>query len=338
MFSSLQSYKGHVNSRSDLISPRLSITRENGVVAGQLGIILIALFVFTSVFAGNPNICSKVASTTLKACKSDIQDDFWIQKAKCQNTDDNSASEECIKEARTQLHEDRNLCREQKKARLDICADLGEAAYAPEIDPYQFLSPAAIAANPNPYFPLTPGLVRILKSGDETITVTVTAETIEILGVTCIVVRDIVEENGELIEDTVDWYAQDLDGNVWYFGEISKNFIDGELDNLDGSWKAGVAGALPGIIMKGDPQVGDIYRQEYAIGEAEDMAEVISTIETGEQVPAADCSDICLVTRDFLPIEPEAIELKYFAPGVGNILVIDTRNDEREELVEVILP
>lgn len=292
----------------------------------------------TTVDADNQHICSSVASTTFKACKADILDDFLIQKAKCQNTDDRHAARECIYEAKLQHHEDRELCREQKEVRKVICDALGESAYAPIIDPAHFMSPEEIAVNPNPYFPLIPGLVRVLQSGDETITVTVTTDTVEILGVTCIVVRDTVEEDGELIEDTFDWYAQDYDGNVWYFGELSMNYEDGQLNNLDGSWKAGVDGAQPGIVMKGNPQVGDIYRQEYAIGEAEDMGEIISITETSEKTPGADCSGTCLVTRDFLPIEPDAVELKYFAPGIGNILVIDNESGNREELIEVIKP
>lgn len=180
--------------------------------------------------------------------------------------------------------------------------------------------------------------MRVLKSGDETITVTVTNETIEILGVKCAVIRDIVEENGKIVEDTDDWYAQDSEGNVWYFGEISKNFEDGQLDNLDGSWKAGVDSAQPGIIMKAEPVVGDIYRQEFALGEAEDMAEVVETEHTTESVDVADCSEGCLVTREFLPIEPEVEEFKYFAPGIGLILAIDGNTGDREELVEVVKP
>ncbi len=206
------------------------------------------------------------------------------------------------------------------------------------VDPSHFLSPDAMAAAPNPYFPLVPGLVRILKSGDETITVTVTNETKEILGVTCVVVRDVVEENGEVIEDTDDWYTQDMFGNVWYFGEISKNYEDGELANLDGSWKGGVDDAQPGISNESQTEVGDVYRQEFALGEAEDMGEVISTTETEEMVPAANCADTCVVTRDFLPIEPGHVEKKYFAPGIGNILSIDLDTGKREELVQVIKP
>lgn len=282
--------------------------------------------------------CSAVAAAAHKACKYDIQDDFWLSYGNCVNTGDAQTASACIKKAKTQQREERALCLDQKDARLDICNSLGEASYNPAVHPEEFLSPQATAANPNPYFPLIPGLVRILRAGEETITVTVTEETTEILGVTCTVVRDTVEADGDLIEDTLDWYAQDIYGNVWYFGELSQNYEDGELNNLDGSWKAGIDGAQPGIIMKAVPAVGDIYRQEFFLGEAEDMAEVISTTEVDEATPAADCSGTCLVTREFLPLEPDVEELKFYAPSIGNILVIDTETGEREELTELILP
>lgn len=282
--------------------------------------------------------CSKIANTAFKACGHDVRDNYWIKVGNCLNTDNRRDAKKCSRDARAELREDRELCGEQKEARLGICDAVGEAPYLPAIDPANFLTPAEAAASPNPYFPLTPGLVRVLKAGDETITVTVTSETIDILGVTCTVIRDIVETDGEPVEDTADWYAQDIEGNVWYFGELSKSFENGLLDNLDGSWRAGVDDAQPGIIMKAAPAVGDIYRQEFALGEAEDMAEVIETGHTSESVPAADCSAGCLVTREFAPLEPDAEETKYYAPGIGNILVVDSTSGAREELVEVVMP
>ena len=78
-----------------------------------------------------------------------------------------------------------------------------------------------------------------------------------VLGVTTIVVRDRAWEDGESIEDTFDWYAQDNDGKVWYSGEDSKEIEDGKIVSTEGSWEAGVDGAKPGIVMKSNPQVGD---------------------------------------------------------------------------------
>jgi len=100
--------------------------------------------------------------------------------------------------------------------------------------------------------------------------VTVTNDTRTVMGVACVVVHDQVFSSDTLLEDTYDWYAQDVDGNVWYFGEDSKAYEDGKVDT-SGSWEGGVDGAQPGVAMEASPVVGDQYRQEYYAGEAEDM-------------------------------------------------------------------
>ena len=143
--------------------------------------------------------------------------------------------------------------------------------------------------------------------------------------------RDVVSADGGLIEDTDDYFTQDVDGNVWYFGELSKGFENGDLASLEGSWRAGVDGALPGIIMKATPAVGDTYRQEFAFGDAEDAAEVLS-LTGSATTPGASCAGTCIVTRDFTPIEPDAAEQKYYAPGVGLILELGVETGERVEL------
>ena len=157
----------------------------------------------------------------------------------------------------------------------------------------------------------------------ETNQVYVTNDTKEILGVETTVVRDVAWDEGILVEDTFDWYAQDTEGNVWYMGEIATNYEyddEGNLieTNTDGSWEAGVDGALPGYLMKANPQVGDSYYQEFYPGEAVDEAEVISldesvSIDFGE-------FDNVLKTRDFTELEPDVSEFKYYAPGVGQVL------------------
>lgn len=283
--------------------------------------------------------CSNVTKAAYKACKSDASDNYWINYGNCVNTNDKHAAKECIREAKAEKKEERLLCGEQKEVRGDICSVLGEAPYLPEIDPANFLDVAGIVANPNPYFPLTPGLVKVFQGGDEIITVIVTDQTKVIEGVTTVVVRDTVTVDGVLVEDTDDWYAQDVSGNVWYFGELSRNYDDaGDLEDLDGSWKTGVDNAQPGILMYANPQVGDTYRQEFLLGEAEDMGSVLSVSEFDASVPAANCAAGCVVTHDFLPIEPDANENKYFAPGIGFILGIDVNTGEREELIQITMP
>jgi hypothetical protein len=208
-----------------------------------------------------------------------------------------------------------------------------EETYAPVIDPANF-GPVI----DNPYFPLTPGTVLYYEGESdgeaETEVVTVLSETKVVMGVTCTVVRDVVSVEGEVAEDTLDWYAQDTDGNVWYMGEESKDIEDGEVVSTDGSWEAGVDGALPGIIMLADPQAGDTYRQEFYAGEAEDVGSVLKLGET-VTVESGTYEDV-LVTEDTNPLEPDIVEHKYYAPGVGVVLEeLVAGGEERIELVKV---
>lgn len=206
-------------------------------------------------------------------------------------------------------------------------AGAGAEDYDPLIDPADFVDGVD-----NPFFPLTPGAKYTYQGetpeGTETIEVVVTDEAREILGIMCTVVRDTLTLDGELIEDTFDWYAQDRDGNVWYMGEDSKEYEDGAVVSTAGSWEAGVDGAKPGIIMQANPQVGQVYRQEFYEGEAEDMGEVVSPAEA-VTVPAGSYEG-CLKTKDFTPLEPDVVEYKYYCPGIGVVL-------EEEEGFEVEL-
>jgi hypothetical protein len=123
------------------------------------------------------------------------------------------------------------------------------------------------------------------------------------------------------------------DGNVWYFGEISKNFEDGQLTDLDGSWFAGAGGAKPGIIMHASPVVGTTYRQEWFLGEAEDVATTLA-LDAAADVPYGSFVN-CVQTLDFTPIEPDAQEHKFYAAGIGVVLEIDIVEDERLELISI---
>lgn len=192
----------------------------------------------------------------------------------------------------------------------------------PPVDgPYDWTIDAAdfVSTVDNPFFPLDPGTVLVYEGRSdgerEVVTIRVTGETKEILGVTCVVVRDTVEVAGEVHEDTYDWYAQDADGNVWYMGEDSKEYEDGKVVSTEGSWEAGVDGALPGVIMPADPEAGLAYTQEHLAGEAEDKGEIVAL---GEQVtvPAGSFDDV-VVTEDWTPLEPRFREHKYYARGIG---------------------
>jgi hypothetical protein len=228
--------------------------------------------------------------------------------------------------------------KKQFNARKTLCRDLGEVRYNPKIDPADFLSPAEVAADPNPLFPLVPGTTNnyraVDEEGTETIAFEITHRTRMILGVTCIVVHDAVHLDGSLIEDTDDWFAQDRDGNVWYFGESTAEYEDGLITTTDGAWEAGVEGARPGIIMFAKPKVGKTYRQELFLGEAEDAAEILALDKT-VTVPAGTFSN-CLKTREFTPLEPGASERKYYAPGIGTVLEVNPESGKRTELISVV--
>jgi hypothetical protein len=278
------------------------------------------------------DLCTQTSRAARQACDNDVRHEFWIAVGVCTNIPDATQRKSCRAAAKQEQRDAAKGCAEQFAARQDVCDAIGPGPYARAIDPGRFLSPSAIAANPNPYFPLVPGSVWVYRSGPETTTVTVTDRTKTILGVTCLVVTDVVDENGVRVEETEDFFAQDADGTVWYFGELAENFENGELTDIDGSWRAGVDGAQPGTIMKRMPVLGETYRQEFALGEAEDVAEVTS-VTASATVPAATCANDCVQTRDFNPLEPDAEEQKYYARGIGLILETSAETGERVELV-----
>jgi hypothetical protein len=298
----------------------------------RVGMTLILVAVASRPAGATPDVCGQTARAARHACANETRDDYWTAIGICANTTDATVRSACRHAAKQDAKDAAKGCTEQFAARKDLCDALGPSAYAPAIDPGRFLDPATIAARPNPLFPLKPGATWTYVGGGETNTVTVTNGTRLIAGVTCIVARDTVSVGGAVTEDTEDFFAQDADGNVWYFGELSQEFENGELASLEGSWRAGVDGASPGIIMRAMPAVGDTYRQEFAFGDAEDAAEVLSTTGSAT-VPATSCAGTCLVTREFSPLEPDADEQKYYAPGIGLILEVDMETGVRNELV-----
>src|SRR5262245_793393 len=191
----------------------------------------------------------------------------------------------------------------------------------------------------NAYFPLKPGTTYtfrgVSKLGVELNTVDITNKTKTILGVAATVVHDVVRiEDGSISEDTLDWFAADNDGNVWYFGEDTKEFDHGTLLTTEGSWEAGKNGAAPGIIFLSNPHVGDQYQQENSPGIVADVARIISldetvTVEYGTFTH-------CIETTEFTPIEPGSRSHKFYAPGFGTVLEISTKQGgERVELISV---
>jgi hypothetical protein len=208
--------------------------------------------------------------------------------------------------------------------------------YNPSIDPADFGGPID-----NPYLPLRPGTTfRYRGVGDDGKTrelnvVRVTRHKKRIMGIDAVVVLDKVYAGGRPEERTFDWYAQDKHGNVWYFGEDTKEYKNGKVANTEGSWEAGVDGAKPAIIMQAHPKVGESYRQEYYPGEAMDMAKVLSLDESA--TVAYGSFDHLLMTKDWNPLEPAAgVSHKYYAPGIGKLQEVYVEGpSERVELTEI---
>jgi hypothetical protein len=190
----------------------------------------------------------------------------------------------------------------------------------------------------NPWWPMEPGSRWIYRETDtegtmQRVEVTVTDRTKMIAnGVEARVVHDVVTEDGEPVEITDDWYAQDSEGNVWYMGEATTEYENGKPVSTAGSFEAGVDGAQPGIIMPADPEPGMTYRQEYYAGEAEDEGEIVS-IDEQAQVPFGHFTDV-LMTKDTNPLEPKVLEFKFYARDVGPVLAVSVSGgSDREELL-----
>ena len=217
------------------------------------------------------------------------------------------------------------------------------AEFAPLFDPNNFNSPGIIT---NPYFPLTRGTTLVYEGAEEIIRFQVTYDTRTVAGVTCVVVLDQAYSTNDtpadltddfLIEKTYDYFAQDVDGNVWYFGEAVKNYNTetGKFEDKDGSWLSGVKGALPGVIMMANPVVGTTYNQENAPGVAEDFAEVLG-IGSSLGVPYGFFTNV-LTTFDGSHLDPELQEEKSYAFGVGFIQAKDVSvpGGDVEQLVRI---
>ncbi len=297
-----------------------------------------------AVFAVGP--CSAAAVSLMRACTIDAVDDLFEGTAVCTDILDDSDRADCLADVDVEVADKEDECDEVFDARLALCEELSDAAHDPmfgEAFAANFVDPLEIGntVTPNPWFPLVQGNRWLYAGEGESIEVVVTGETKLIDGVTCVVVIDTASEDGVVVEITRDWYAQDIAGNVWYCGEIARNFevFEGddpetpELVDIDGSWKAGREGSEPGILLPFEPQVGEVIRQEVAYGEAEDAIRVESLTET-ESSAGGSCDGDCLMTTDFTPLEPGVEENKFYASGIGLIVEVKPEDGERVELVE----
>ena len=321
----------------------------------QLALLSLIFAVFGFTPAQASHICDRTANLLRVSCGFEASEDYFSDLATCLNISHHDDRSDCVSDAKADRLETIEECSVVKGARKDVCDLTGQQAYEPEFgEDYaaNFVNPLDIggSVSPNPYFPMVQGNTwtyeKVFEDDEgeevtETILVTVTGKTKVIEGITCVTINDIADEGGEVIEDTDDWYAQDIFGNLWYCGEIAENFEtfegddpeEAELVDIEGSWKAGRDGAKAGILFPANPYVGETIRQEVLWGDAEDVITIESL--TGTQVtPAASCDATCLVTKDFSALEPGVVEFKYFLPGVGLIAETDPESDERLELIE----
>ncbi len=302
----------------------------------KLGILLAAVLIAAMLFASG---CAE--ETPEEGAEEEVPEEEVVEEevAEEEMVEEEVVEEEVAEEEIVEEEVAEEEAAEEEAAEEEVAEEAGvlmvvDGEYSPEINPEDFVEEID-----NPYFPLVPGTTFVYEGesdeGDPLRTeVYVTDETRVVMGVTTTVVRESEYEDDELEEETFDWYAQDKDGNVWYFGEDSKEYDEGEVVSTAGSWEAGVDGALPGIIMLGDLQEGDAYYQEFYPGEAEDQAEVVSLTES--VTVAYGSFEDCLKTKEWNPLEPGEEENKFYAPGVGLLLEEEVKGgEERLELVEI---
>ncbi|MFN8544412.1 MAG: hypothetical protein U0807_09405 [Candidatus Binatia bacterium] len=300
--------------------------------ASMVHTLIVTAGLITWAHAAQPDACKATTNAALRSSRAGMQRDKWLATGRCENSPDGATQKACDQQTAADARDAQAAYRSQREARQAVCTRLGPGPYSPTIDAARF-----VTSIDNPLFPLTPGQTLIYEGqtpeGLEHSEFAVTHGTRIILGVTCIEVHDTVTVGGMLREDTLDWFAQDREGNVWYFGENSKQIDGGLIVGLAGSWTAGVDGAQPGIVMEAHPAVGDFYRQEFLLGQAEDMAEIVSLAQP-VTVPAGSFPT-CLEAAETSPLEPDALEHKYYAAGVGTVLTVDPATGERSELVGI---
>jgi hypothetical protein len=309
--------------------------------------LLAAFLIVGSPATAEVTTCSETSTFAQKACYNSATEAYNLALGKCENVAEGEQAG-CEAAARKELADSRAVCDEQFSARQKVCVELGGGPYLPNgITPFVFVDPTT----GNNYFPLSPATYEyqsyqagvVVERGK----VEVTDGTREIAGVTCRVVRDIVTDpSGVVTEDTTDWYAQDDKGNVWYFGEIAQQFEDAILVGIEGSWTTGKDGAKPGFIMRATPKKGNVYRQEFALGDAEDMARVVGFVDSiknllpaNVKLPSQARTGPYLHTQDFTALDPASVlegkpEDKYYAPGVGLVLTI-APDGTKEVLVSI---
>ena len=296
--------------------------------------------------------CSTTAALLFKACGFEVQDDYTKATAICLNFEEEDDREKCIEEAQAERQEHTQLCRDQRDFRRQACGVLGEGRYDPDFDPRDFDDPRR-PTHPNPYFPLHVGNRWRYQGGGEVNELEVLDRTKRIEDVDCLVVADLVKKGGDLVESTDDWFAFNRNGAIWYCGEEVKDFesFEGddprkeELVSIDGSFKAGRNHDKPGIIFQASPREGESYVEEFSLGNAEDVTDVLSAdyrygvdVDLDRFVPPRlaqlmCAAGDCVVTRNYSLLEPGVFGRKYYAKGIGVFLEVNPDTGEVHRLV-----
>jgi len=301
-------------------------------LVGVAGVLVALHLINGTADAARVDFCRQTSKKADRACQGSAQSDYSLGLAKCDNVAQASARKICQDQALKDRKEAKQTCNDQLAARQTVCDKVGPAPYDPVIDPANFVTKID-----NPYYPLTPGTTHIFRAetpdGVVIQTVAVTHNTVVIQGVTCLEVHDTVTLNDVVEEDTLDWFAQDKDGNVWYFGENTRQISGGLTTSVEGTFKAGLNGDKAGIIMKAHPAVGDFFRQEFVLGMGEDAEEVVGV---NESVTVAYGSFTgCVKVQETTALEPEEIVHDFYAVGVGPVLSLTMPTNERLELVQI---
>lgn len=309
--------------------------------------------------------CALSANSMKQSCYFDVNDDLYETLASCQHIADSADRKSCQSSAWQARRDDSRECRSVHEARREACEILNEDRY----DPDPLLDPANVFVDPdmpvltNPYVSVEAGHTYVLRAGEidedpeEIVVVHVSEDTRDVLGVPCRIVVDIVfeietneddEVEYEVVEATDDLFALTAAGDVIYCGEVSRNYEDGVLRDLDGSFEAGIEWAKSGVLIRRDPVPGIAHRTEFAPGEAEDIIQYVTmsggpTDDQGGEVEGFECDFDCLQTYDFAPLDPESTEFKFYKADDGSeshqfgfVLAVGMEDGEvveREELV-----
>jgi hypothetical protein len=304
--------------------------------------------------------CGLATQNLSNACHAEKQDDFSTALASCANFADAKAAKQCRDNANATLSGELALCDQQKVARDAVCALVGQGPYDP--DPLSgktitgatitFVPPESIGNSnaPNPFFSIAPGATTVVRDGlkgEIVAVVHVTDVVREISGQRCRVVADVgmveAKQNDGTFhytpsEATDDSYLQAENGDIYYCAEVTRSFDDaGILRDLEGSWQSGLDFGKGGLLIRATPAVGNVDRQEYLPGDAEDIVEYVSLATSPSKAQSGannlpfPCNDLCLGTREFTAIEPDVNGFKYYLPGVGVVLAADVAGGKIED-------